>query len=109
MLIEVYARKVDTDSDNDFSNHHRRRVAPRRIDEMRDLVVNIPQSLKPMFDMFVIHVSRSNLAINNLDMFLSKDTKPDAYALQTEMEVNSLITAPNPDAKRMVDLTRKGS
>jgi hypothetical protein len=97
---------VDTDSDNDLSHHHRRRVVPRRIDEMRDLVINISQSnmkacmqtLKPLFDIFVLHVSRRNLAINNLnaalDMFLSKDTKPDVYA---------------PDAKRMVDLRWKGS
>lgn len=122
----------------DFSRHHRRRVAPRRIDEMRDLETDLTmkqffrkelktvldtliamlqsnmktcmQTLKPLFDIFVIPVSRSNLTIDHLshalDMFpaTAKNARPDVYALQGEME---MLFDMCPDAKSMTDVTEK--
>ena len=140
MLIDSaheFAGYLGIDCENDFSRHHRRRVAPRRSDEMRDLeadltlkqffrkeikvvldtLINMLQSnmkacmqtLKPLFDTFVIPLSRNNLTINNLnaalEMFPSNDNKPNVYALQAKMEV---LFDNFPDAKSMVDVTEKG-
>jgi len=64
------------------------------------------QTLKPLFEIFVIPLSRSSLTIDTLnkalDMFPSKDTKPDA--LQAEMEV---LFDNCHDAKSMVDVTAR--
>jgi len=109
---EVCASKVGIDSENDFIRHRRHRVALRSIDEMcnleadltlkeffwkefqvvLDTLISMLQSnMKLTCIPFVIPVFRSNLTINKLnatlDMFPSKDTQPDVYALQAEMEV----------------------
>ena len=139
MLIDSaqsFASKLGIDCENDFSRHHRRRIAPKRHDEMRDLqadltmkqffrkefkvvldtLINMLQSnmkacmqtLKPLFDIFVLPVSRNNLTINKLnealDMFPSNNVKPDVYALQAEME---FLFDNCHDAKSMADVTEK--
>ena len=110
---------LDIDFENDFNRHHRRRLAPRRIDETADQEVQFTidsfyrrefkavldtlvnflnsnakacmESLKPLFAIFKIPVSRDVLTIDNLkcavEMFPSNDSRPDIYALQAEMEI----------------------
>ena len=64
------------------------------------------QTLKPLFDIFVTPLSRSNLTIDTLnkalDMFPSKDTKPDAFHAEMEVLFDNCH-----DAKSMVDVTAK--
>lgn len=96
-LIEsakIFARKLNIDCENDFNKHHRRRVAPKRLDENQHIQVvhnlnsfyrqefllildtlsnllssNVQScinSLKPCFQIFAFPLNRQNLKNENI-------------------------------------------
>lgn len=133
---QTFANKLGIDSEDDFSRHHRRRVAPKRIDEKRDNEANLTfkqfylkefkavldsligmldsnmktcmETLKPLFDIFAFPVSRNNLTIDKLNEALNMFPSMDAKPDVYALQAELEVLFDNcPNVNKMADVTEK--
>lgn len=93
---------------NTFFRREFKEILDTMISLLTDNVQACILSMKPLFDIFVIPVHRKVLTIQNLaaaiNLFPSKEGRPDVYALQSEMEV---LFDQCSDAKNMAEVMKK--